>query len=349
MSTPRRIAVAFLVVLAGLLAGATVYWFHVAGLVGKTLMTWSDARRAAGWQVAYGGPAVGGAPFTITVRLDDPSVTLPNGLGWRAERLTARVGLFDRHHVTLSAPGRQILSFGPLAAAVTAGAAQADLAFDESGRLRQVRVVAASVAVDGSGQPAAGLDTLALSASRLDPAAPLTDQSAVLAFDAGATGLTLPEVPGLALGRRIASLAVAGRVLGPLPSAAPSPDALARWSAGGGTVAIDHLALDWGPMALEADGTVALDPALQPLAAFSARVRGYGQMMDRLATAGVVPPATAQAAKLVLSLMARPDAQGRPAVPVPVTVQNGRLWLGPARLARVPPIPWPPHPASPPQ
>jgi hypothetical protein len=127
--------------------------------------------------------------------------------------------------------------------------------------------------------------------------------------------------------------------MGDIP-AAPPAEALGRWSADGGTVELDHVSLEWAPMAMEAQGTLALDPAGQPLASLATRMRGFAPLMDRLAQAGAVPVETAAAAKTVLMLMSKPDAKGRPSVPVPVSLQDGGLYLGPARVARVPPVNW---------
>ena len=345
-SARRHIAAAFLVCLALLAAGYTAYWFHVAGLVGKAAVQWSDERRAAGWQVAYDRLDVSGFPLRLVVRLDNPSLTAPGGLGWRAESLTLRAWPFHLGHVSLTAPGRHLLTFDGQAAAIAAAELAADLRLDSDGRLAHLRAAAGTVTVDGTGDPAAGADSLSLTLDRPAAADPLTPQTPVLAFAAEAAGLRLPPLSGVTLGRRIAAATVTGRVLGPVPPAGPGTseaplDALARWSAAGGTVAVDHLGLDWDPLGLDARGTLALDSRLQPLAAFSARMRGYAQLMDRLAEARMVDRGAANAAKLMLSLLARPDSQGRPAVPVPLTVQDGLLWLGPARIGAVPPIPWP--------
>ena len=347
-SARRRIIAAFLVCAALLAAAYTAYWFHVAGLVGKAVVQWSDQQRAAGWQVAYDRLEMAGFPLQLTVRLDGPSLTAPGGLGWRADSLTARAWPFRLGRLTLAAPGRHRLSFGGETAVLTAAGLTADLRLDSAGRLRRLRATARSVAVQDTGDPAAGADELSLSLDQVASAAPLTARSPVLTFAAAAAGLRLPPLPGLTLCRRIAAASLSGQVRGPLPPAPPgkpeSPlDTLARWSAAGGTVTVDHLSLDWQPLGLDASGTLALDRRLQPLAAFCAQVRGYAQLMDRLAEARMVDRGAANAAKLMLSLMARPDSQGRPAVPVPLTVQDGLLWLGPARIGAVPPIPWPPR------
>jgi len=322
----RRIVIASALLLCAVAGAYTAYWFHVADEVRKGLGAWADERRAAGWQVGWAELTMEGFPLCVTARLSRPELAAPGGGAWQADSLSAASSPFNLGRVRLSAAGRHRLSFGPWRTEFTAGDLRGDIGI-ESGHVRDAHFTAAAVASpDG---PAA--DALALS---------VTPTAAGLSFAATATGLQLGQAPGGVLDARIALAEITGRVAGPLP-APPLTQAAARWSADGGTVEIERLILDWPPMALEADGTVALDPALQPLAAFSAKVRGYGQLMDNLARAGMVEPGAAEAAKMLLSLMAKPDSRGRSAVPVPVTVQDGRLWLGPARVAQFPPLAWP--------
>jgi len=209
-----------------------------------------------------------------------------------------------------------------------AEAATATVEVDPLGRGGEVHAISLRLT---AGATMVAIAALALSVSSAPPE---------LGFTVAADGIDPPQPAGLGLDPRITRLEVAGRVRGGVPKAA-TPAALAAWSADGGTVEIDRLALDWAPLALEADGTVTFDAGLQPLAAFAARVRGAAPLIDRLAANGRIEAGAALAAKTVLILLARPDSQGRPAVPVPVTIQDGQMWLGPARVAAVPPIRWP--------
>jgi hypothetical protein len=42
----------------------------------------------------------------------------------------------------------------------------------------------------------------------------------------------------------------------------------------------------------------------------------------------------------VLGLLARPNGAGDKALTLPMTIQNQQLYLGPAKLATIPPIAW---------
>ncbi|MEW5728988.1 MAG: DUF2125 domain-containing protein, partial [Pseudomonadota bacterium] len=299
---------------------------------------WAGQRRERGWHAEWAGLAVAGFPLRVAVRIDAPRLARPSGLEWSTGAATASASPADLTLVTVRAPGPHKLRWreGP-AATVTAQSATAVVDVSAAGRLEDASLVAngVSVAAEGLAEPVA----LAALAVTVDPAAtpPAGHEEVAATFSLTLQDLTLPPLPGLALDRQVALVEAEGRLMGAVPPGPPA-EALAAWSAEGGTVELDRLAVDWPPMVLEADGTLALDPASQPLVALSARVRGYGELMDRLAAAGVVEHGAANAAKIVLSLLARPDAQGRPAIPLPITIQDGAFYLGPARVGTVPPL-----------
>lgn len=337
MPLRRVLAIALAaVLLSG--AGYAAYWFHVAGELRKGVESWAEQRRAVGWQVAWRDIATTGFPGRVRLRLARPALARTGGLAWQAETLEAAALPWELTRVSLAAPGRHHLAWGGNAAELTATGLDGVLDLDRSGRLRELALTGGGLTLESAGTALAA-DGISLTVRALDVAAPGHDSETVR-FAAAAHGITLPDLPGLMLERRLALAEINGRVLGAIP-AAPPATAILAWAEDGGTVEIDHLALDWSPMALEADGTLALDPRGQPLAALSARVRGFPELMDRLAAAGTLDPGAAAAAKMMLSLMAKPDRAGRPAVPVPVTVQDGGVWLGPARVAWMPPIEWP--------
>lgn len=329
------------IVLAAVLlsaAGYAAYWFHVAGELRKGVEGWAAERRANGWRVEWRELATAGFPGRVTLHVAEPALARPDGLAWRTGALVASARPWDLTRIALTAPGRHLLSWAGHDSELKAATLDGTLDLDRGGRLREISLAGSGLVLAAAGMDIAA-DALSLTVLPLAVSAASHDTETVR-FAAAAHGITLPDLPGLVLERRIALAEINGRVLGPIPAAPPAASILA-WAEDGGTLEIDHLALDWAPMALEADGTLALDPRGQPLAALSARVRGFPELMDRLAAAGTLDPAAAAAAKMMLSLMAKPDRAGRPAVPVPVSVQDGGVWLGPARVAQLPPVAWP--------
>jgi len=309
-----------------LIAGYGAYWLYAARVAEDGLDAWLAARRAEGWRAEYAEIAVGGFPFAVTVRLVAPRLAGPgDAWSWQGDSLAASARPWSLGRVHASLPATSTLAANGRAVSVTLAAGGADLAF-AGGRLAdwRVRLRTASVrrgendglaieALDAAGDGAGGI-TLA------------------------ATGVVLPKAPNDALGRDIQDLALSARGLGTLPPGPPA-QALAAWRDAGGTVEVERLALTWGPATLDADGTLTLDAAFRPLAAFSARLTGWGAVIEGLVESGTLAPGNAALTKTLLDLMARPDGTGRRVLEVPVTAQDGRLVVGPATLLHFGPLP----------
>ncbi|MBC7951555.1 MAG: DUF2125 domain-containing protein [Rhodospirillaceae bacterium] len=334
----RRVLAIFAIALAVASLGYTAYWFHVAGLLRKGLESWADQRRSQGWTVSWSEMNTGGYPLHVRLDLDTPHLANPSGLAWTAERLTGNADPFNWTQLRLAAPGRHQFDGPGGHMDVTVASARADVNLDRRGIAEDATLLVSGITATGLTPEPLTISGLALAWDPLPVTKP-DHSTATVRFSATAHGIMLPELPGLPLDRRVTLAEITGRIMGVLPKG-PLTESVPRWSAEGGTVELDHVTLEWEPLALEGDGTIALDPAGQPLVAMSARMRGFGPLMDRLAESGTVEPSAANAAKIVLSLMAKPDAKGRPSVPVPVSLQDGALFLGPAKVAKVPQINW---------
>ena len=108
----------------------------------------------------------------------------------------------------------------------------------------------------------------------------------------------------------------------------------------GQATSLQSLRIRWGSLLVDASGTLALDSALQPEGAFSAMITGQGRAVDVAVMTGALKPDQASAAKEVLALLPKPTDSEQSAITLPLTLQNDQLFLGPAKIASVPPIPW---------
>jgi hypothetical protein len=149
---------------------------------------------------------------------------------------------------------------------------------------------------------------------------------------------TLPAaVPGF--GDTLSGFSFSAQLKGALPPGQIVP-ALSHWRDDGGTIELQSLRLRWGSLLVDASGTLALDQALQPEGAFTAVITGQDAAVDVAVKTGALKPSDAGTAKAVLGLLARPNANGDKALTVPMTIEKQKLYLGPAKLANIPPIPW---------
>jgi hypothetical protein len=178
-----------------------------------------------------------------------------------------------------------------------------------------------------------------------DTAAATTEPAAKSAqFRISAETVGLAPAARLPLGGSIASFALEGSLTGKLPDSGNVTRWAKVWRDGGGSVDVSHMSLAWGPLGVTASATLALDDQLQPMGSGSAKLVGYAETLDRLASTGVLTRSAAIAATAVLSLMAGTSDSDEPSsVEVPLTLQYRTLSIRQVPLVRLPELDWPPE------
>ena len=117
-------------------------------------------------------------------------------------------------------------------------------------------------------------------------------------------------------------------------------NAVAAWRDAGGRIELDNLRLNWGALDATATGTLALDQDLQPTGSFSGAIQGYDQILTALVQNGQMRASDAGLARIALTLLAKAGPDGKPEIRTAFTIQNGQMFLGPAKLGRLPHITW---------
>lgn len=330
----RHIVIAAVAATALAAAGYTAYWYAAASAVRDGVAEWAEARRAEGFEVSHGEVAVSGFPFRLVAVMAQPMLARPDtdpAWRWSADELAAEARPWSPGRIAVTLPTAQRIVYRRddgvervVTLTLEAGVAHVML----------VDGVAGSIAIEASGIAAEtprgpmALDRLVVSVERA------ADDQVAVSFDA--RRLTLAPDAGGPLGREVAALAATATVVGRVPDG-PLRLALRAWSAAGGTVELHSLALEWGTLALEAAGTLALDNQLRPQAALSAEITGYGGVLDAFAEAGAMAVRDASIAKTFLNLMAKTKS-GRRVLEVPVTAQGGKLYVGPLPLLELGPV-----------
>lgn len=325
-----------LLALAGVLAVAHgAAWTWATGALAVGMSDWVTQRRAEGWSIDHGPPRRGGWPFAARLAMDDVRIETPAGLVHDAARIALQVAPArpDRLQVLLEGPQR--IAFGAGALPFAAG------------------WLAVLVPLTGGPAPVeldlAGLEaqlpegTLRLRAARLllhPPGAATAEPALPVALRAEGLAPPPSALSG-ALGPEVDSLSADLMVRGLRPLRAPPAAMAAAWRDGGGAVDIAALALRWGPVLGDAQGSVALDPALQPRARGTLRLAGAPAAVDALARAGLVEGTAARSVQAVLALMSRtPPEGGPPRVELPVALSGGVVSVARVPLLRVPPLDW---------
>jgi hypothetical protein len=346
MRRPVRLAITTLLPLVLVAAAYGAYWFYLAGLVRDGIVDWAAARRAEGITVGWDGYAVGGFPGALRVTIEAPvfanSAATP-GYEARGKRLIGEAWPWSPRQWRLAAPegGQVAIQPGPERAAVTLVAARLSGAVTAPASASGQESPGMTVALAGEQITLAAdarLTAARAAVTAILPARKASHQETWSSATVAVDELVLPATIE-PLGQTIAHIDGGVAVKGTIP-AGPRPAALAAWRDDGGTLELQSFDIAWGKLALAASGTLSLDSAMQPIGALTARIGGYNEIIDALVAAKTMKSGDAQFAKIGLGILARPDADGVPVLDAPITLQNGFLFIGPARLARLPRFTW---------
>jgi hypothetical protein len=341
MRRSTRLGLAAAGVLLVLFGAYAAYWRIVAGRIGEGVVAWQQSVRARKIDASWQKLRVAGFPFHFRVELASaalrdralspaPEVRLPTLTGsarpWNFAdwRLSAPQGL----SADLAAAGRR----PPLKLAARSAVGTASVAPNGVTRLWLYCQDASAEA--GGRVPiksAAAWITVPATPPRAD-----TDPSFALALDLRQVHLPAPPP---SFSDTVDELALGITIKGAVPDG-PLVPALSAWRDGGGTIELDHLHLQWGGLGAVANGTIALDQELQPTGAFSGGIEGFGVILNALVEADRLSAEQAALAQIALSALARPGPDGQPQLATSFTLQNGKMYLGPAQLGEAPRIVW---------
>ena len=318
----------------------SAYWWIAADRIKLGAANWAQAAQARQLDVSWQTIRVAGYPFAFRLELGDAvladkAVNPPVEV--RAPALSASILPWDFDAVRLAAPSGISALFGPdtaRLARIDAAAATGAVAAAKDGGTAIWLTLSQPTAEAGATVSARAADAWVI----LPPRVPAEHAETGLAVAALVNGLTIPAAPP-ELGTTIEQLGFGVTLTGGLPNGSPK-EALARWRDAGGTLALDHLDLRWGALGVTGSGTLSLDPDLQPVGGISGAISGYDQLMNALVAAGRLKASDARVARLALAMMGRVGPDGRPSISTALRIQDGELFLGPAKLGRVPRIEW---------
>lgn len=337
---PLSLLAAFLLLLV---LAYTAWWVAAAAQLRRSLADLIAVQQARGNLVEPATVSVGGYPLRLALRLERGRWQRPDGAGIDATNLEAWARPWDPLTVrlTVAGPVRLVLpqAGDRPALDLAAQAAEGEMLLDQAGGVRQARLrldQPGLAATEMTGPLTAAVMELGWTRPVLVEPGPLPVTAIVnlRLADIALPGRVLPP-----LEPQIHELALEAQLRGVLP---PDPDiaTLRGWSEAGGTVELTALRLLWGRLDLRGNATLALDGALQPIAAGSAELSGSESLIDMLVAAGSLSADQGTAARAALGFVSRPTPDGRRAVQVPVTLQDQSLSIGPIRVGRVPAIRW---------
>jgi hypothetical protein len=336
-------------ILLGLLAGDVAYWRIAAGRLKTGYQHWLAGRIAEGWDIRSGALSIGGWPgaarvFVPNLTLRHLSGAIPGEIQVAAASVDLSMSLLDPASLQISLTGpAHVRANGSPDMIVTSEENSVSVPLLSVGR-RRIELNVQNLRIE----PASGdwHTTLGLVNASVDvpEQREVSQPGSSIAFTASAEAIALPALVKWPLGTNISSITLGGSVNGPIPMSRDLTAGAEAWRDGGGSLAISHFTMGWGPLGLTASATLALDDQLQPMGSGNGRLVGYAATLDKLAAAGILTKSAATAAKAVLLLMAGAgDPDRPPAVDVPLTLQYRTLSMRQVPPLRLPELDWPAH------
>jgi hypothetical protein len=324
-------------------AGYTGYWFVAAGEIEDRIEDWTQEQRERGLEIESAATEVAGFPLRFEVALSEPRIhDAQNGWSWAASEFRAQMRPWNYDEVVVI-PDRQHamrildkglwrdiewrIDDGELVVRLDSTRGVSDFVLDLSG-----------IEVNGlwSNGPAR-IETL-----HATGLAPDDDGSSGEALQAALSmrNVHLPDGLGEELGENLAFLDIDASLVGPIRTGDETAETIAAWRDAGGTLELSNFRVRWGPLGIETNGTIALDGDMRPIGALTADIIGYGNVIDALIMSNMIPLGDAFLAKVAFNMLAEKPEDGGPPVlrAVPVTAQDGTIFVGPVKVAELPPL-----------
>ncbi len=335
----------------------SVYWFVVATNLKDSIKPWVEERAGTGVQASFERIEISGYPMAFRVILTKPRLAASffsassagEGWRWEASRVIAEMKPWDFNafRVDLSGSHEVVIEAGLVREHYRGAARDAlvDAILSEDGLPQVATITARGLDVrDRRRNERLSVKDVRIHGLRRFPEE-VTSKTPTFDLDVAFKNLNLPKRYSLPLGPEVklfdTRLQVLGEIKEPFDSAA-LVSSLTAWRDGGGIIEFEALEARYGPLFMQATGTLALDIDLQPLAAMSARFQGFFPAIERLKAARVIRSRDAALAKVVLGVLSRrTPGSDLATVSLPLNIQNGVLTAQQVKLMDISPIVWP--------
>jgi len=331
-----------IVLIALALAGYGWWWRFVADTVRDNVSAFQTAQRDLGRDVSWDAFSVDGFPYRIEATLTTPRLTAPDrGAAYDGERVVVDVHPLRLGHIGLSLEGQQHFFYA------------------KEGRWIETYLRADKAFVELTGaraSQAAGLEV-----KRLTGKAKVDDKDLNVIVEEMSGGLNVTDasegepLPRVEFTARLKNVALQGNLdlpLGPLIAwidldagvkfPADVPEAsnttlFAEWRRTGTPVEIRRFELEWGGISVAASGTFKLDAQSLPEGRFRLKLGNHARILELLAEQGYISKETQALAKKALDVLAFMSGDEKRRVTVPLRIEKGEVYLGPARVATLTP------------
>jgi hypothetical protein len=326
------------------LAGYAWWWQFLADGVRQNATALQIEQSSLGRQLVWEAFTIEGFPYRVETTIAAPRFTAPDrGTEWSGERVVVHVQPLALNRAVISLEGLQHFFHGSEGRWI-----QTD------GRADKALVTIASVG---------DAKHIGVEIARLTGKVTIDSRDFNLIVEAADAALSMNEasarepLPRVELAMRLKNVAVQGPIDLPLgstinlfevdaglklPTDVPEPSAItlfAAWRNSDTQVDLRRFELDWGGVQVSASGRFKLDVRSLPEGRFLLKLGNHPRILELLRRYGWITAETHAVAKPVLDVLAFASGDPQRRITVPLKIERGEVYLGPARVATlVPPV-----------
>lgn len=325
------------------LAGYGWWWQVVADGVRTNVMNFQAEQVALGREVKWDAFDVDGFPYRVLGTVSALHLTAPDrGAAYDGERIVVHLEPFSLNRIAFSLEGQQRVFYARerwIEATARADKALVTLTEERGGQRAELDL---------------GL---------LTGKAKYDDKDVNFIVEMARGGLTLSDTDGreefarIDLLARLKNVALQGNIELPLGSAVewldidigaklpgnmaetPGTDLVAAWRKTGTPIEIRRFELEWGGVSVAASGEMKFDQNALPEGRLMLTLGNHPRILDLLRDNAMITPETQALARKVLDVLAFMSGDEKRRVSVPLRIEKGAVYLGPAVVARLMPEP----------
>ncbi len=327
----------------------TIYWFALADRIEQGVIKWADARRADGMVIEYSSLEITGFPLRMQAQATNVRIAGPGqnpGWQWHSTLLIGNVLPYNINHIVLSTPQPQDISLR-INGGVLEQYQLAPQRAQASLKLKHGKLARMDLDIEGGTVNGGRLkqDTLTLGriqvhsrdAKNGEVAADGLQSPTLFDISLKLENLDYPGFANSALGTHVTRLALTAAVEGAWPTG-KGVAGIREWRDAGGVAQIKAAETDWGPLKLNAAGTLALDAQDRLIGSLTANLLGYEGLIKGLQGAGQLNKDEARAANTGLGIIAMAAGGKDGELTLPMVLQDGEMFVGPLRIAKLKPL-----------
>lgn len=334
-----RLALSAVALLVLAFLGWGGWWWVGSTAKARAVESWLEDRRADGW-AADAAISVAGFPNRFDMTVEDLTLADPEaGWAWSAPVFRTFMLAYEPNRVIAEWPGVHRISVPGERAEAEAGVFRASAAFLPTTALELRRGVIEAEAFEIRGEAGwrAGIERATLAARRSE-VAPEAPNAYDLAFDARAVAppdalaAPLSRALGAALPAKLNRLSIDSTVVFRRPVDRRAVEASDFSPA---SIALRRSLIRWGPLGIEGEGRLAVDPAGVPEGRIDLTLRNWRAMLDAAERTGAISGGYAATLRAGFELLAMLSGE-EDVLTAPLIFSGGLVSLGPVPLGEAP-------------